>query len=108
MRHHQHAIRRFLTTIASHGFWMATAAEPAAGGWATADNPRKAVDWASGEQARGSPLQARSHSIAWRHGPSCGGPSIELGADPRVDTTAFQLAQGTTSLDPKRCTVQCR
>src|SRR5687767_15419132 len=49
----------FLTTIASHGFLvMATAAEPGAtGGRATADNLRKAVDWAEAESKRaGSPL----------------------------------------------------
>ena len=81
----------FLTTIASHGFVvMATAAEPgAAGGRATADNLRKAIDWAEVENKRaGSPLNGK---IALDRvavmGQSCGGfLSIELGADPRVDT----------------------
>jgi hypothetical protein len=81
----------FLTTIASHGFVvMATAAEPgAAGGRATADNLRKAIDWADAENKRaGSPLNGK---IALDRvavmGQSCGGfLSLELGADPRVDT----------------------
>jgi dienelactone hydrolase len=81
----------FLTTIASHGFLvMATAAEPGTtGGRATADNLRKAVDWAEAENKRaGSPLNGK---IAMDRvavmGQSCGGfLSIELGADPRVDT----------------------
>jgi hypothetical protein len=81
----------FLTTIASHGFLvMATAAEPGAtGGRATADNLRNAVDWAEAENKRaGSPLNGK---IAMDRvaimGQSCGGfLSIELGADPRVDT----------------------
>jgi dienelactone hydrolase len=81
----------FLTTIASHGFVvMATAAEPGAtGGRATADNLRKAVDWAEAENTRAdSPLKGK---IALDRvaimGQSCGGfLSLELGADPRVDT----------------------
>ena len=81
----------FLTTIASHGFLvMATAAEPGAtGGRATADNLRKAIDWAEAENKRtGSPLNGK---IALDRvavmGQSCGGfLSLELGADPRVDT----------------------
>ena len=81
----------FLTTIASHGFVvLATAAEPGAtGGRATADNLRKAIEWAESENKRaGSPLNGK---IALDRvavmGQSCGGfLSIELGADPRVDT----------------------
>lgn len=81
----------FLTTIASHGFVvMATAAVPGAtGGRATADNLRQAIDWAEKENKRaGSPLNGK---IALDRvavmGQSCGGfLSIELGADPRVDT----------------------
>jgi hypothetical protein len=81
----------FLTTIASHGFVvLATAAQPGeAGGRATADHLRKAVDWAEAENRRaGSPLIGK---IALDRlaimGQSCGGfLSIELGADPRVDT----------------------
>jgi hypothetical protein len=81
----------FLTTIASHGFVvLATAAEPGtAGTRATADNLRKAIEWAETENTRaGSPLNGK---IALDRvavmGQSCGGfMSIELGADPRVDT----------------------
>jgi hypothetical protein len=81
----------FLTTIASHGFVViATAAEPgAAGGRATADHLRKALDWAEAENMRAaSPLRGK---IAVDRmavmGQSCGGfLSIDLGADPRVDT----------------------
>ena len=81
----------FLTTIASHGFVvLATAAEPGAtGGRATADNLRKAIEWAEAENKRaGSPLNGK---IALDRvavmGQSCGGfLSLELGADPRVDT----------------------
>ena len=81
----------FLTTIASHGFVvLATAAEPGAtGGRATADNLRKAIAWAETENTRaGSPLNGKIalDKVAVM-GQSCGGfLSIELGADPRVDT----------------------
>jgi hypothetical protein len=69
----------FLTTIASHGFLV----------MATADNLRKAIEWAEAENRRtGSPLNGK---IALDRvaimGQSCGGfLSLELGADPRVDT----------------------
>ena len=69
---------------------MATAAEPGAtGGRATADNLRKAVDWAEAENRRaGSSLNGK---IALDRvaimGQSRGGfLSLELGADPRVKT----------------------
>ena len=82
----------FLMTIASHGFVvMATAAEPGAapGTRSTADNLRKAIDWADAENKRaGSPLNGKIalDKVAVM-GQSCGGfLSIELGADPRVDT----------------------
>jgi dienelactone hydrolase len=82
----------FLTTIASHGFVVvATAAEPGtpAGTRATADNLRKAIAWAETENTReGSPLKGKIalDKVAVM-GQSCGGfMSIELGADPRVDT----------------------
>jgi dienelactone hydrolase len=82
----------FLTTIASHGFVvLATAAEPGTpqGTRATADNLRKAIAWAETENTRdGSPLKGKIalDKIAVM-GQSCGGfMSIELGADPRVDT----------------------
>jgi dienelactone hydrolase len=79
----------FLTTIASHGFVvMATAAEPGVTR-ATADILRKAVDWAEAENKRAeSPLKGKINldKVAIM-GQSCGGfMSLELGADPRVDT----------------------
>ena len=79
----------FLTTIASHGFVvMATAAQPGVTR-ATADHLRAAIAWAEAENTRaGSPLNGK---IALDRisvmGQSCGGfMSLELGADPRVDT----------------------
>jgi hypothetical protein len=81
----------FLTTIASHGFLvLATAAEPgAARRQATADDLRKAVNWAEAENKRaGSPLNGKiAVDRVAIMGQSCGGfLSLELGADPRVDT----------------------
>ena len=81
----------FLTTIASHGFLvLATAAEPGAtGGRATADHLRKGIAWAEAENVRAeSPLRGKIalDKVAIM-GQSCGGfLSLELGADPRVDT----------------------
>jgi len=79
----------FLTTIASHGFVViATAAQPGVTR-ATADHLRAAIAWAEAENTRsGSPLNGK---IAIDRisvmGQSCGGfMSLELGADPRVDT----------------------
>jgi len=79
----------FLTTIASHGFVvMATAAQPGVTR-ATADHLRAAIAWAEAENTRAeSPLKGK---IALDRisvmGQSCGGfMSLELGADPRVDT----------------------
>ena len=67
---------------------MATAAEPGVTR-ATADILRKAVDWAEAENKRAeSPLKGKINldKIAVM-GQSCGGfMSLELGADPRVDT----------------------
>jgi hypothetical protein len=79
----------FLTTIASHGFVvMATAAQPGVTR-ATADHLRAAIAWAEAENKRaGSPLNGKIalDKIAVM-GQSCGGfMSLELGADPRVDT----------------------
>ena len=95
----------FLTTIASHGFVvLATAAEPGtpAGTRATADNLRKAIAWAETENTRdGSPMKGKIalDKIAVM-GQSCGGfMSIELGADPRVDTIGV-FNSGVTRLDP--------
>jgi dienelactone hydrolase len=93
----------FFTTISSHGFVvMATAAEPGAtGGRATADNLRKAIDWAEAENKRaGSPLNGK---IALDRvavmGQSCGGSlSVDLGADPRVDTIGvFNMGVGNNT-----------
>jgi len=79
----------FLTTIASHGFVvMATAAQEGVTR-ATADHLRGAIAWAETENARAeSPLKGKialdKISVM---GQSCGGfMSLELGADPRVDT----------------------
>jgi hypothetical protein len=79
----------FLTTIASHGFVvMATAAEEGVTR-ATADHLRAAIAWAETENKRAeSPLKGKINldKIAVM-GQSCGGfMSLELGADPRVDT----------------------
>src|SRR5687767_15259770 len=79
----------FLTTIASHGFVvMATAAQPDVTR-ATADHLRAAIAWAETENKRAdSPLNGKIalDRIAVM-GQSCGGfMSLELGADPRVDT----------------------
>ncbi|HUG73619.1 MAG TPA: hypothetical protein VMK82_09365 [Steroidobacteraceae bacterium] len=92
----------FLETIASHGFLVitTTASEvpPAAAGaqppgtrprQATAADLKAGIDWAESEHQRaGSPLRGRidTQQVAVM-GQSCGGRlSIELGADPRVDT----------------------
>src|SRR5687767_7552706 len=96
----------FLTTIASHGFLvMATAAEPGVTR-ATADHLRKAIAWAEAENTRaGSPLAGKIalDRIAVM-GQSCGGfMSIELGADPRVDTIGvFNSGLQGTDLAPLR------
>ena len=79
----------FLTTIASHGFVvMATAAQEGVTR-ATADHLRAAIAWAEAENTRAeSPLHGKIalDRIAVM-GQSCGGfMSLELGADPRVDT----------------------
>lgn len=81
----------FLSTIASHGFVvLATAATPGAEPRrATADDLRAAIDWAEAENTRpGSPLNGKiaTDRVAVM-GQSCGGfLTLELGADPRVDT----------------------
>jgi pimeloyl-ACP methyl ester carboxylesterase len=79
----------FLTTIASHGFVvMATAAQEGVTR-ANADHLRAAIAWAETENKRAeSPLKGKINleKIAVM-GQSCGGfMSLELGADPRVDT----------------------
>jgi hypothetical protein len=79
----------FFTTIASHGFLViATAAEPGVTR-ATADILRKGIDWAEAENMRAeSPLKGKiAVDKVSVMGQSCGGfMSLELGADPRVDT----------------------
>ena len=83
----------FLETIASHGFLVITttaSAKPdAPRRQATAADLTAGIDWASRENQRdGSPLKGKIHleQVAVM-GQSCGGRlSIELGADPRVDT----------------------
>ena len=80
----------FLKTVASHGFLVISTAavEGERRGQTTADL-RAALDWAEAENARaGSPLAGK---IAIDRmavmGSSCGGfLSIDLGAEPRVDT----------------------
>jgi hypothetical protein len=82
----------FLETLASHGFLVIStnAAAPAASSQrATAANLKSGIDWADAENAReGSPLKGKIHTDKVSvMGASCGGRlSIELGADPRVDT----------------------
>ena len=80
----------FFETIASHGFLVVTTtAAPGARGNATAANLKAGVDWAEAENKRdGSPLKGKIETgkVAVM-GQSCGGMlSVELGADPRVDT----------------------
>jgi sugar lactone lactonase YvrE len=81
----------FFTTIASHGFLViGSVPEPnAERRQQTADDLKKAIDWAEKENARdGSPLKGKidtAHVAAM--GQSCGGfISIAVGADPRVKT----------------------
>src|SRR5499427_1645515 len=81
----------FFETIASHGFLViGSVPEPnAERRQQTADDLKKAIDWAEKENARdGSPLKGKidtAHVAAM--GQSCGGfISIAVGADPRVKT----------------------
>ena len=81
----------FVKTVASHGFLVVSTAavegEPRRS--ATAADLRAALDWAEAENARaGSPLASKiAIDRVAVMGSSCGGfLSIELGADPRVDT----------------------
>lgn len=80
----------FFETIASHGFLVVTTTAAAGErGTATAANLKAGIDWAEAENTRaGSPLMGK---VDTKHiavmGQSCGGMlSVELGADPRVDT----------------------
>ena len=79
----------FLTTIASHGFVVMATAATEGVTRATADLLRAAIAWAETENKRAeSPLKGKINldKIAVM-GQSCGGfMSLELGADPRVDT----------------------
>jgi sugar lactone lactonase YvrE len=81
----------FFTTIASHGF-LVIGSVPQPGAerrQQTADDLRKAIEWAEKENVRaGSPLRGKiaTDQVAVM-GQSCGGfLSITLGADPRVKT----------------------
>lgn len=79
-----------LETISSHGFLVITTnAGTGAPRSAAADNLKVGIDWAEKENTRtGSPLAGKidiAHVAVM--GQSCGGRlSIEVGADPRVDT----------------------
>jgi len=80
----------FFETVASHGFLVVTTtAAPGVRGQATAATLKSAIDWAEAENKRdGSPLKGKiaTDKVAVM-GQSCGGMlSVELGADPRVDT----------------------
>jgi hypothetical protein len=94
----------FMQTVASHGFLVIGTApiEGAAQRRANVDDLRSAIDWADKENARdGSPLKGRiaTDKVA-AMGSSCGGfLSIEVGADPRVDTIGV-FNSGVTRLDP--------
>ena len=81
----------FFTTIASHGFLVigSVPEQGAARRQQTADDLRKAIDWAAQENARdGSPLKGKVDLLHVAvMGQSCGGfLSITLGSDPRVKT----------------------
>lgn len=83
--------RGFLTTVASHGFIaVATAViEGEATRRANTADLKQGLDWVMAENEReGSPLRGKiSTDRVAVMGTSCGGfMSIELGADPRVDT----------------------
>jgi hypothetical protein len=98
------AFMGFMQSVASHGFLVIGTApiEGAAQRRANADDLRGALDWAAKENARaGSPLAGK---IALEKmaamGSSCGGfLSIELAADPRIDTIGV-FNSGVTRLDP--------
>ena len=92
LRDQQHSLRRLpdddrIARLRRDGDGRRAGRRP--GGRSTADNLRKAIDWAEAENKRaGSPLNGK---IALDRvavmGQSCGGfLSLELGADPRVDT----------------------
>jgi hypothetical protein len=94
----------FMQTVASHGFLVIGTApiEGAAQRRANVDDLRSAIDWADKENTRdGSPLKGKiaTDKVA-AMGSSCGGfLSIEVGADPRVDTIGV-FNSGATRLDP--------
>lgn len=95
---------KYLGTIASHGFLvLATAAEEGADRrQATTDDLRAALDWAEAEAEReGSPLQGKIETDQMAvMGQSCGGfLSVDLGADPRVDTIGV-FNSGVTPPNP--------
>src|SRR5262245_26502822 len=95
----------FMQTVASHGFLVIGTApiEGAAQRRANVDDLRSAIDWADKENSRdGSPLKGKiALDKVAAMGSSCGGfLSIEVGADPRVDTIGV-FNSGVTKLDPK-------
>jgi dienelactone hydrolase len=107
----------FLETIASHGFVVlttaastpaaapaATPAQPGARRQATAADLKAGIDWAEAESKRaGSPLQGKIDTTKVAvMGQSCGGRlSIELGADPRVDTIGvFNMGLNAGQFEP--------
>jgi hypothetical protein len=99
------AFMGFMQTVASHGFLVIGTApiEGAAQRRANAADLLGAIDWAARENARdGSPLRAKiALDKVAAMGSSCGGfLSIEVGADPRVDTIGV-FNSGVTRLDPK-------
>ncbi len=100
------AFMGFMQTVASHGFLVIGTApiEGAAQRRANVDDLRGALDWAAKENVRdGSPLKGKIalDNVA-AMGSSCGGfLSIELGADPRVDTIGV-FNSGVTRLDPNK------
>jgi hypothetical protein len=100
------AFMGFMQTVASHGFLVIGTApiEGAAQRRANVDDLRGAIDWAAKENARdASPLEGKiALDRVAAMGSSCGGfLSIEVGADPRVDTIGV-FNSGVTRLDPNK------
>jgi hypothetical protein len=98
------AFMGFMETVASHGFLMIGTApiEGAPRRQANVDDLRAALDWADKENSRdGSPLEGKiAVNKMAAMGSSCGGfLSIEVGADPRVETIGV-FNSGVIHLDP--------
>jgi hypothetical protein len=99
------AFMGFMETVASHGFLVIGTApiEGAPRRQANVDDLRAALDWADKENSRdGSPLKGKiAVNKMAAMGSSCGGfLSIEVGADPRVETIGV-FNSGVIHLDPK-------